>query len=430
VIRLDAWSRRLGLPPVLTGYWAATGAMTICSLIYTETMIHGLHSRTTLGPLVLWNNDRWWDFLVFQDQFQHFGTAAFWSAADYPFTYPPAMAIVFAILYRVPHALRLYLLGCVAALCVWAWAVAKGIARPRQSLVALLFSITIPATAQPVWLLLGSANTEGLVAMAAAGGVLAVLRQRWWLGAALIAVAASMKIFPLALLLLLLSRRRYVEFAAGLVLAGAITVASLAVLGPTIPEALRHVKVGLAFVKQTYALNTALVSLDYNHSLFSPIKFAAAFASTQLHLSAGEVMSRTFDLYSGSIVILGLGLWWLRIRFLPMLNQVLALTICAVLLPPYSVDYTLIHLFVPCGLLCVYAARARDAESDDGLAVFFTCFAFIFTVGTYFTAVYRFGSQVRMAGLAVLLIASLRRPLPWPALDGTGSMHSAKKASP
>ena len=412
--QVENWSKKLRLPPILLRYWAWTVAMTLLSLVYTEGMIHLFHSHTTLGPLVLWNDDRWWDFTVFEERFAYFRTPAFWSAPGYPFTYPAAMAVVFEALYKIPHALRIYLLACVAVLLAWAWAVARAIARSGVLFSAsLLFALTIPATAWPVWLLLGSANTEGLVAMLLAAGVWAVLRRRWWLGAVLIGVAGAMKIFPLALLALLLSRRRYKEFAFGLAVSAALTLASLAILGPTVVQAQRHISEGFDFVKWTYALNIKPESLDVNHSPFSPIKFV-----TVLFSASPAVLNSVFTAYCVAAIALGLLLYFLRIRKLPMLNQLLALTICAVLLPPYSVDYTLIHLFVPCGLLCIYAAnRWRHGQQPSDLGLCFTCFAMIFTIGTYFTAGYRFGSQVRMAALAVLLIATLRNPWPWYELD-------------
>ena len=417
--RIERWSQRLKMPPVLVRYWAWTVGLTLLSLVYTEIMIHGLHSSRTLGPLVLWNDDRWWDFLVFQERFSHFRTPAFWDAFDYPFTYPAAMGVVFAAMYRVPHALRIYLLICVTALVVWAWVVARGMelhaaASEKAWGTRFVFALTIVATAWPVWLLLGSANTEGLVALLLAGGVWAVLRGKWLVAAALIGVGGALKIFPLVMLALLLGKRRYKEFAGGLAIAAAVTLASLAVLGPSVAEAQRHIWAGLDFVKQTYALDVRPQSLDENHSFFTVVKFITVGFAKVLHHHDKEPLEASFDVYVVVAGALGIVLWWWRIRWLPMLNQVLALTVCAVLLPPYSVDYTLVQLLLPCGLLCVYAVRNDEAK---GLDVCFACFALIFTVGTFFTAGYRFGSQVRMAALVVLLVAALRNPFWWDELE-------------
>jgi len=97
-----------------------------------------------------------------------------------------------------------------------------------------------------------------------------------------------------------------------------------------------------------------------------------------------------------------------------MLNQLFALTICAILLPPFSVDYTLLHLLLPFGLLCVYTADGVDVK---GLKACFVCFALLFPVGTFFTLKYRFGSLVRCFALCALLAVMLRYPMPWKMLD-------------
>ncbi len=404
------------LPTALLRFWLWTLAITALSLVYTEAMIHLLHSRSTLGPAVLWNNERWWDFLAFQDRFEHFRTPQFWAPYDYPFTYPAPMAVLFAALYRIPHALRFYLLGCVAALGAGAVATARAIAARGYTFVAALgFALTIPVLAWPVWLLLGSANTEGLVALLTAAGMFAFLRRRWMIASAAFACAGSLKLFPLVLLALLWSAKRYREFVAGIVLFVLVTVASLAFVGPTVGEAAHRIGAGLLFVKQTYALNRTPQSLDVNHSLFSPVKFATLLLLHGVAEPSREATLNTaFRSYCAGAAIFGVALYWMRIRYLPVLNQMLALVVCAVLLPPYSVDYTLIHLFVPCALLCVYASE----EEVRGQAAAFACFTFLFPIATFFTARYRFGSQVRMLALCGLLAVALRFPFAWTRLDG------------
>jgi hypothetical protein len=414
-----------GMPPVLARFWKWVLVSTACSLVFSGTLMVVLHNDFAYGILRLWNDGFWWDLWVFEERVRYFRTPAFWNAFYYPFTYPAAMGVMLAGLYRIPHLLRWYLLTCVAALAAWAWLVARAMTArggvPMRS--ALPFTATIAITAWPFALLLSSANTEGLVAMILAAGVWLTLRRRWWAGAALIALAGALKIFPLALLGLLLSRRRYKEFAGALVLVGALTLASLAILGPTVAVAEANIVAGLSFVKHTYALAVTSAMLDVNHSLFAPIKFALVALNRVLHPAQWEALQgawveRAYDVYVPVVCVVGASLYLLRIRRMPMLNQVLALTTCAVWLPPFSVDYTLLQLLLPLGLLLVYGAEMwRQDLEPAGLRGCLLCFAFLYPIGSFFILRYRFGSMVRCFALGALLIAVLRFPFAWPEFD-------------
>jgi hypothetical protein len=90
---------------------------------------------------------------------------------------------------------------------------------------------------------------------------------------------------------------------------------------------------------------------------------------------------------------------------------VLALSVCAVLLPPLSADYTLLHLLFPFALLCLYAvSQWRNGTHIPGLTAAFLCFAPIFSFQTYLTYRYRFSCEFRTLGLIALLTILLRHP--------------------
>jgi hypothetical protein len=112
--------------------------------------------------------------------------------------------------------------------------------------------------------------------------------------------------------------------------------------------------------------------------------------------------------YVPSTALLAALMYMLRIRRAPLLTQAIALTICAVVLPPFSLDYTLVQLLVPLGLLCVYAAAQwRHGLDPPGLTLCFACLAVIFTTGAYFQWRYRFAAQMRTLALLILLGAVL-----------------------
>ncbi len=395
-----------GLPPVLRLFAWAMATMAILSLLYTLAMTRLLHTPHPYGVTLFWGTSQGSDFTTFAERSHHFGTPAYWDDFNYPFTYPAPLAPIFALLFKLPNPLIDYLILCSAALAGWAAWLAR-------ELHAAIFVAVVLISSWPVLLLLNTANIEGLVAIILAAGVYAVLRDRFWLGATLIGLAAAMKLFPFILLALLFSRRRYREFAWGLAVAAITTLASLAALGPTILQAQHHIADGFRFIDQAFILSTQPDALNYSHSLFSLLKFTLVVIA---HPSPA-LLNTTLRLYMAVAAIAGIALYFAVIRKLPILNQTLALTICAVLLPPLSADYTLVELLLPFGLLCLYAAETCRAD----LTPIFACFAVLFAWETFLTIRYSFDRPARTVALCALLIFVLCKPLPWQRLDQPGA---------
>jgi len=407
------------LPKALQRFAYSIAAMGLLSLVYTIVMTHVSRTPHPYGVTLFWGDFVGSDFTTFAERSHHFGTPSYWDEFNYPFTYPAPLGVVFALLFRLPNPLAIYLALCVAGLISWAVWLARGLASSGvRSTHAAAFVVVILAASWPVVALLNTANIEGLLALFLAAGVYAVLCDRFWLGATLIGLAASMKLFPFILLALLLSRRRRMEFAWGLAVAALATLASLAALGPTILGAQRHIADGLRFVNEAFILSTQRDALNYSHSLFSVLKFAIVLVATLLGSQANHALLATsLRLYMVASAIAGITLYFAVIRKLPILNQVLALTICAVLLPPLSADYTLLELLLPFGLLCLYAVETQRAD----LAPCFGCFAVLFAWETFLTLHYAFDRPVRTVALTVLLILVLRTPFPWLRLDRAGA---------
>ena len=227
-----------GLPPVLLRFAWALAAMATASFVYTLAMTHLLHSPHPYGVALFWDGFVGSDFRIFGEPSRHFGTPGYWNEFGYPLTYPALIAVVFALFFRLPHPLAIYLCLCVAGFACWgvwlAWEMARAGVKSGQ---AAAFATLVLAASWPVVLLLNTANIEGIVAIVLAAGVYAVLRERFWLGATLIGLAAALKLYPFILLALLISRRRYREFAWGLAVAALSTLASLKAIGPTILSA-------------------------------------------------------------------------------------------------------------------------------------------------------------------------------------------------
>jgi hypothetical protein len=432
VTRIDRWSVKLKIPPALLTFWLCIVAMTLLSIAYTLIATYVLRLDYPYG-LPLFADDRWFDFTIYHDRFQHFRTASFWDAYEYPFTYPAPLAVLYALLYLIPHALRYYLVAYAAATVAAMLMLRRGLVeRGVANSIAIVFTLTFFVTNYPLRTLFESANTEGIAAILAACGVYAVLRERCWLGAALIAVAGTLKIFPFILLALLLSKRRYREFAWGVLVAAAVTLASLVAVGPSIAEAQEHIDAGIRYVKYTFIFSVNPAAVTFNHSLFTLVKFAVVGLARHLHPTVihnhADIVARaareralldvTFTVYVAAAALFGVAVYFTWIRRLPLLNQVLALTVCALVLPPLSADYTLLHLLFPFALLCQYAVeRWRAGVAVRGLTACFVCFAPIFAFQTYITWRYRFSCEVRTLAMLVLLMLAMRYRLAWKAID-------------
>ena len=417
------------LPPVLRRFWIAMALLTLASAVYTAITAWLWKLHAPYGLPLLWYDGIGGDFNVFGPGFRHFGRPEFWSSFDYPFTYPAPLAVVFAVLYRSAHPLRVYEgLLCVALAAGASWFVRELTNRGIAPAVAWVFTLTTLAMTWPLLFEFDTANSEGVVVIVLAAGVLAMVKDRWWLGCALVGVAGSMKIFPLILLALALSKLRYKEFAFGIAVAALVMLASLAYLGPSVAEAQRHINEGFALVRERYFFSMLRVAPAFDHSLWMPVRFAAAGLDRMLHqLPPAERAARTqqvlawsLNLYLLVCTVGGVALYFLRIRSLPMLNQILALTVSALLLPPLSLEYTLLHLLLPFGLLATYAVdMARRDGRTRGLAACLACFVVIFNADSFLNHRYFFASEARLIALVVLLLLVLKHRFDWPMQEAS-----------
>ena len=419
------------LPPALRVFWLWTAALTAGSFVFTMTCTHIFHLSYPYGPPLYFAGDRWFDLLVFTDRFALWHTPRFWALDDYPWTYPAPLAIVYRAIYLLAHPVRWYLGGLLLALLCGATLLVRALVRQGTVLwLTVLLVASCAAASYPLRTLYESCNTEGLVAVLLALGVWAVLRDRPLLGATLIAVAGSLKLYPFVLLALLLSKRRYRQFAWGVLLAVALDVGSLASIGPTIAEANQHINAGLRYVKYTFIFYLRAAAVNFNHSLFTPVKYAVVLVERALHPIAGSadwaaharetaLLDVTYNIYIIAAALFGVAIYFLQIRKLPMLNQVFALTVCALLLPPLSADYTLVQMLFPMGLLAIYAAdKWRDGiASTPGLQLAMALLAILCSFMTFLTLRFRFACFGRTIALCVLLWTVLRYPFPWRTLD-------------
>jgi hypothetical protein len=109
--------------------------------------------------------------------------------------------------------------------------------------------------------------------------------------------------------------------------------------------------------------------------------------------------------------VVGVILYFLRIRTLPRANQILALTVASILLPPVSGDYTLVHRYIPWGVLVLVSISLNDARKVKGLVLSFVCMAFLMAPESF--AVIngiRIAGQLKAIVLLILFVVSLTCP--------------------
>ena len=419
-------TRPAALPAALLAFARWSAGLALCSLLYTFVCGSLLHLRYPYALPLFHSDLPYWDFTVFRTRFAHFRQPAFWDAFNYPFTYPAPTALAFAAYYALPRPLLAYANTCIVAALIGAGYLLRALIRRGISMdSAASFVLILIFTCWPLGYMFNRANIEGLVAIIVGLGLLCLLYERWWIGSTLLALAASMKIFPAVLLALLLARKRYKEFAWSCAAMVAITVLSLAVLGPTRQAAQDHIADGLQYFHYNWASNLLLTEVGFDHSPFTLLKVPYTLHHAwrynllrdplpngvypYLMVGTGPGLDHLLSDYVVFSAVFGLVLYFVWIRKLPFLNQMLALSICAVSLPPVSFDYTLVHLLVPFALLCVYAADAsRQRLTVSGLKSCFICFALVFTTGAFLTYRFRWAGQFRAVALLALLYLVLR----------------------
>jgi hypothetical protein len=408
-----------GVPTVRRALWMYLGAIT--ALWIVAGAIVGFRGAVLRKPypynaLFFIPDVRFTDFTIFNPRFEVFGQGSlFFSLPGFPFTYPAPLLLGFAAFWQTPNPLYAYLFtvlifAAAATVVVLRWV-------PRRSPVGSLacFAALASAASFPLMYLLDRANIEGLVWIAAATGVFCFARGRYTAAAVLLGLAASMKIYPGALLLLFLGKRRYRDFVIGMLAAVVFDVGSLWLAGPRFFETARAIASGMDFFRRTQILEYRRPEVGFEHSLFSCVKqtIHILFSTTE---RINAVLPRVYFAYAAVAALGFIGLYLLRIRKMPLLNQVFALTALSVTLPFVSYDYTLVHMFVPCALFLLFLVRdaatgAAPITERHALAFLLPC-AVLFTPQSYLLIQgIGFGGQVKTAALVALTAAAVLIPL-------------------
>jgi hypothetical protein len=407
-------ARRVFLPTPLLWFLGAILTATLVSAGRYLWLVHMEHAQG-IPDFMMPNSPAIYhgDFTLFALAFHHLREPGFWS--DLPlFNYPATAGLAIALFYKLPHPVWAYLafllLLIVAGACLWVARLTKrGIPAGAAAIFVIAFLVSYPFRFE-----LQRANIEGFVVVFTAGAILALLHRRYWIAATLIGIAGAMKIFPIILLGLLLSPRKYKAIVWGAAVAFLANLCSLWVLGPSIRGANRQIEHGIKLFQQIYVNSLDRTRLFCDHSLFTLFKLPL------IELGRADdprLVHAASSIYLAAVAIVGLALFFLVIRKLPLLNQVLILILCAVSLPPVSFDYTLVHLAVPFALLSLYALdewHAGEVSSkalNASMGLFGVLFADLNLFGFHGELI----GPIRAVAIIALLGVFLRHPLRWQA---------------
>jgi hypothetical protein len=341
------------------------------------------------------------DFSEFLLRFPHFGTPEFFGQTGY-FMYPPAMALPIEAFYATPHPIKAFAVFLVAAGVFFTFCFYRILRRQNLPKVpAAILTSGVLITSYPYLFLLLRWNTEIFIWLAITIGLWSFYRGRYAWAAICIGLATALKLYPLIFFGLFLPRKRYLDIAIGVFTAIAITVIALRALSPDIAYAFTWDKHQLQAFGKYYA--AAPHNLGYDHSLFGLVKFVTLPWHPDL-----TILLHPFTWLLGAVC---LALYFGRIWKLPLINQILSLSILSVCIAPVSYDYTLLSLYAALAILCCAALHTPDKE-QSALVPFFLLFAAVLTP-LNFAMVHGivFSGQLRVLLLVVLLAMALRRPV-------------------
>jgi hypothetical protein len=352
------------------------------------------------------------DLLDFTAQFRFFHTAAFFQQPTI-FMHPAPLAVAYHLVFRFgSHAVAAYAAALMLTVAAAALLFARSLIRSRLApLPAASFVATTVLFAWPVWFCLKQGNFEFLLFALLALGLCAFLHRRFGLAAACFGVAGVMKIYPLIFLGLLLAARRYRAFFAGLAAAAATLLISLWLVCPDIALSWRGMLAGLGAFRSGYIVAYQSAEGGLDHSLFSLVKLTLAALGHFGFLHNAVRMNHLTLAYVAIVALAGTILWLIRIRHLPLANQVLSLTVAAIMLPPVSFEYTLMHLYLPWAMLVLIAIHGREAPHRALLAAFMLLAILVSPLTELWFHGWGLAGALKALLLFILFVLALKYPL-------------------
>jgi Glycosyltransferase family 87 len=403
----------------LSWYLAAILVLTSVALAVVYIRGHVLGAAYPFDSLLYDPDVRFSDFTIFEVRFRAFlDRGDFFGSHGNAFAYPAPAALAYLPFYLVsdlaivPFLMTMIAAACLAILGLWIHV------RSNVELAGLTTRVLLvtAVTSYPFFFLIDRANIEGIIWILLALALTAFARDRNWLAAGLMGAAASMKPFPGILLLLLIARRKFKEFAFGVVVFAAINLVSMRLLSSSIFETWSRLSSGLNSFTTGWVFAYRPKEIGMDHSLFTILKQI-------LHLKQKyPQLDHTMEMLHLPYLVLvfgSFGVGYLTyLRKLPILNQLFVFVVASTSFPFVSYDYTLIQLYIPWAafLLCLtrdVASGRVNLSTAEALRFLIPC-AIVFTPQSYLIVAKGIscGGQVKALALLAILHAAIFIPLP------------------
>ncbi len=403
------------LPPALRTFLAASAIFALLCFGTEAVCRFLLHWGKPYDSPTIQNKLRFVDFHTFFNKFAYFHSPDFFVRQGVlPY---PAPALVAYKLFLIPQPTPFHGTAAIArfegSLLLASWIMLfmfyKSLVRRgllTRSAAALVLGTYLLSF--PFWFEFVQGNVEWVVWGFLMLGIWAFCQWHMKTAALCIGIAGSMKLFPVIFLGLFLSFRQFRAALLMLLTFAASTIVSLWLVCPDIHLSWVQTLTALGLFERSYMVQVRPVEVGFDHSLFALTKLVlTAVAGT------GYAQER-IGIYLAVVALGGCLLFFTRIRKLPVTNQVLCLAVSAVVLPPISYDYTLIHLyagFVLLVFLVVEDAKAGTRSKPAGLWFSLLVLTFLLSPETEFIYHGRlYGGQLKCVALLALGYASLRYP--------------------
>jgi len=402
-------NREKVLAPVLMIFIKVSLLLFFACGVVEEFCKHVLHLGWPYDYPLLVPNQTFWDLTLYQYRFNFFHHPQFFQTNPYfPFMYPAPVAVLYDVFYRSPRPLQTFLgfilVSFLAAAAVLCRALLQRGVPMHKSVSFIAASLFL---SYPLWFDIKQANIEIGIWVLVVLGVRAFCKGRGYSAAACFGIAGSMKIFPFVYLGLLFTKRKYREMLFAGLVAVVTTIVSLWLLGgPNILYTWRQIGAGLDVYRVGTMLHYHPGEIGFDHSVFTLVK--CWYHSRGMSGLPDWILKA----YLAIAAIAGIALYLLRIRYLPLINQVLCLSVASILLPPASADYTLMHLYVPWAMLVLFAQdQWNSGRNIAGLTAAFVTFAILLSPESEFIHhIEHVGGQIKALALIALMYIGLKYP--------------------